>query len=115
MSKIIDSLSKLFEKHRIVIWYDGEQNFIDEFNELVIPGIVKLTIDKNEFALKYRMLIKQPSDKFLLFAAFNKPDNEDNWLLDIELANHVFHTDQEAMYWFRDILTFSTVKIALQR
>ncbi len=98
MSKIIDSLSKLFEKHRIVIWYDGEQNFIDEFNELVIPGIVKLTIDKNEFALKYQMLIKQPSDKFLLFAAFNKPDNEDNWLLDIELANHVFHTDQEAMF-----------------
>lgn len=98
MSKIIESLSKLFEKHRIVIWYDGEQNFIDEFNELVIPGIVKLTIDKNEFALKYQMLIKQPSDKFLLFAAFNKPDNEDNWLLDIELANHVFHTDQEAMF-----------------
>jgi uncharacterized protein (TIGR02687 family) len=98
MSKIIDSLSKLFEKHRIVIWYDGEQNFIDEFNELVIPGIVKLTIDKNEFALKYQMLIQQPSDKFLLFAPFTKPENEDNWLLDIELANHVFHTDQEAMY-----------------
>jgi uncharacterized protein (TIGR02687 family) len=98
MSKIIESLSKLFEKHRIVIWYDGDQNFIDEFNELVIPGIVKLTIDKNEFALKYRMLIKQPSDKFLLFAPFHKPENEDNWLLDIELANHVFHTDQEAMF-----------------
>lgn len=98
MSKIIESLSKLFEKHRIVIWYDGEQNFIDEFNELIIPGIVKLTIDKNEFALKYQMLILQPADKFLLFAPINKPENEDNWLLDIELANHVFHTDQEAMY-----------------
>lgn len=98
MTKIHEGLIKIFEKHRIVIWYDGEKNFSDEFNELVIPGIIKLQIDKNEFALKYRMLIKQPSDKFLLFAAFNKPDNEDNWLLDVELANHVFHTDQEAMF-----------------
>jgi uncharacterized protein (TIGR02687 family) len=98
MSKVIDSLSKLFEKHRIVIWYDGDQKFIDQFNELDIPGILKITIDRNEFALKYQMLIQQPSGKFLLFAPFNKPENEDNWLLDIELSNHVFHTDQEAMY-----------------
>jgi len=98
MSKIIDSLSHLFEKHRIIIWYDGDRKFTDEFNELEIPGIIKITIDKNEFALKYQMLILQPADKFLLFAPINKPENEDNWLLDVELANHVFHTNQEAMY-----------------
>src|SRR5690606_23794674 len=28
----------------------------------------------------------------------SNPVNEDNWLLDLELAHHVFHTDQEAMF-----------------
>ncbi len=98
MSKIVDSLNKLFEKHRIIIWYDGDQNFTQEFEELQLNNANKLIIDRNEFALKYQMLLQKPTEKFLLYAAHDKPDNDENWLLDIELSNHVFHTDQEALF-----------------
>jgi uncharacterized protein (TIGR02687 family) len=98
MSKILESINRLFEKHRIIIWYDGEHNFTKEFEELQLAGANKCIIDRNEFALKYQVLLQKPAEKFLLYAAYNKPDNEDNWLLDIELSNHVFHTDQEAMF-----------------
>lgn len=98
MSKIAEGLTRLFEKHRIVIWYDGEQNFNQEFEELHLVDAIKCIVDRNEFALKHKILLQNPNDKFLLYAPFNKPDNEDNWLLDIELSNHVFHSDQEAMF-----------------
>ena len=40
----------------------------------------------------------QPKGKFLLYFNREKPNNEENWLLDMELAHHVFRTDQEAMF-----------------
>lgn len=98
MSKIKEGLSRLFEKHRIIIWYDGEENFAKEFDEMDIADVRKAIIEKNEFALKYKLLIENKKDKFLLYAKNKRPANEENWLLDIELSNHVFQTDQESMF-----------------
>jgi hypothetical protein len=98
MSKIAEGLTRLFEKNRIIIWYDGEQNFTQEFEELQLVDTSKCIVKGNEFALKHQILLQNPNDKFLLYAPYHKPDNEDNWLLDIELSNQVFHSDQEAMF-----------------
>lgn len=43
------------------------------------------------------MLIQEPEGKFLLYANYARPENDDNLLLDIELSNHVFHSDREAL------------------
>jgi hypothetical protein len=96
MSKIAEGLKRLFDKHRIVLWYDAFGDFTQEFNDVKLPGVTKCEIVKNEFALKYRMLIAEPKSKFLLFGNYDQPNVEDNGLLDIELSNMVFHTDQEA-------------------
>lgn len=97
MSKIEQNLKKLFEKHRIVLWYDPEQNFEEQFQELSVDGVEKLSVDNNEFALKHQMLIKQPELNFLVYKAGDRPDNDENWLLDLELGNHVFETDQAGL------------------
>jgi uncharacterized protein (TIGR02687 family) len=127
MSKIEEALTRLFEKNRIIIWYDGEQSFTQEFEELQLVDIIKCYIKGNEFALKYRILLQNPNDKFLLYAPYLKPDNEDNWLLDIELSNQVFHSDQEAMFlqelnlqyhfrnWIKRYLDFFNSKVRLNK
>jgi uncharacterized protein (TIGR02687 family) len=97
MIKLQKNLSKLFEKHRIILWYDSESNFQSEFQELSISGVEKVIVDQNEFALKHQLLLSQPKQKFLVYRASDRPQNDENWLLDIELSNHVFETDQAGL------------------
>lgn len=97
MSTIEEGLQRLFEKHRIVVWYDALCEFAQEYEEVVLPNVIKCQISNNEFALKHRMLISEPKAKFLLYGKFEQPNPDDNWLLDIELSNIVFHTDQESL------------------
>src|SRR6056297_2959421 len=98
MSKIQQSIEKLLEKHRILLWYDAEQSFTEEFEELSLEGAEKLEVNGNEWQAKVQVLHQKPDQKFLLYLPKEKPADEENWLLDIELAHHVYHTDQEALY-----------------
>ncbi|MBZ9730880.1 BREX-1 system phosphatase PglZ type A [Salegentibacter sp. JZCK2] len=98
MKDIYNALKKLFITNRIIFWYDGKKEFLDEFSDIQIADTNKLKVGGNEFEVKYKILNDSPSEKFLLYLPYEKPSNEDNWLLDLELANHVFHTDKEAMF-----------------
>lgn len=98
MSKIQQSIQQLLQKHRILLWYDAEQTFAEEFESVELKEAIKLDVNGNEFETKVRVLHQEPEQKFLLYIPKEKPADEENWLLDIELANHVFHTDQQAIY-----------------
>ncbi len=97
MSKIKEALQKRFQDHRVIFWYDGKEEFQEAFQQLELPSVEKLTIEGNEFEIKYQIYKQSPEKKFLLYFPYEKPVNEENWLLDVELAHYVFHTDQEAM------------------
>lgn len=97
MSKIAESLTKLFNQHRVVFWYDAKEELREEYSSVSIQDVKKIEGRKNPFELK--VTINQDSDqKYLLYFPYEKPSNESNWLLDMELAYHVFQTDQEALY-----------------
>ena len=102
MDKISEVLIKLFNKHRIIFWYDEKEELKEQYNEILLDDITKIYVQGNEFAVKHFINKQNPSDKFLLYFTGLKPSNEENWLLDMELANHVFHTDQEAM-WLQEM------------
>lgn len=98
MSKIQESITKLFTKHRVLVWYDGGQSFGLEYAAIDIPGITKIDVNNNELAVKYRLYMEEPNSKFLLYLPKEKPEDIDNWLLDVELAYHVYHTDEQALF-----------------
>ena len=98
MSKIQESIDKLMQQHRVLLWYDAEQKFTEEFEALKITNGEKLTVQNNELAVKYKVLRQQPNQKYLIYLPHPKPEDIDNWLLDLELAYHVYHTDQQALY-----------------
>lgn len=95
--KLGKSLEKLYLKHRIVVWYDPEKAFTEELAELSIPEVAVITIENDELAVKYKILHQEPTEKFLLYMPYARPSHEDNWLLDIEMSQKIFHTDQESM------------------
>ncbi len=96
--RIAQALTKLFDRHRIVFWYDTKRELRDDFEGLQLPGVEKLELANNEFGIKYRILREQPEQKFLLYLEGPQPDDLDNWLLDVQLAHGEFRTDQVAIW-----------------
>lgn len=92
--RIAKALNKLFETHRIIFWYDAKSELGEEFEALELNGIEKLRLSNNEFGAKHLMLREEPQQKFLVFRQGPRPDDLDNWLLDVELAHGEFRTDQ---------------------
>ncbi|MHA1279900.1 MAG: BREX-1 system phosphatase PglZ type A, partial [Candidatus Helarchaeota archaeon] len=96
MSKIQKSLTKLFQDHRIIFWYDEKGELQEEFENFSLQDVEKIKIDNNEFGIKYRA-VHQPETKFLIYYDRPKPPDEENWLLDLNLANYEFSADRAAL------------------
>jgi uncharacterized protein (TIGR02687 family) len=97
--KIIQALTSLFDKQRIVFWYDTGREFRADFEALELPGVEKIELANNEFGVKYRVLREQPEQQFLLYREGPEPAHLDNWLLDVRLASgRTFQTDQVALW-----------------
>jgi uncharacterized protein (TIGR02687 family) len=96
--RIKQGLLKVFDRHRVVFWYDKKNELRKEFESLELPDIDKIELKNNEFAVKYRLLREGAGNKFLLYQQGEQPPDIDNWLLDVFLANGEFRTDQIAIW-----------------
>ncbi|QFZ53332.1 BREX-1 system phosphatase PglZ type A [Oceanihabitans sp. IOP_32] len=95
--KIQEALEHKFKSHDVIFWYDENSELKEDFENLVFNSIEKVHVNGNEFEVKHRVTTKKAEEKYLLYFNTKKPKNNENWLLDLELAYHQFHTDQEAI------------------
>ena len=110
--KIKEALIQQFKKHDVVFWYDEHSEFLEDFKDLSFSEITSIHVQGNEFEIKYKVTQKALEEKFLLYFNTPKPEDHQNWLLDLELAYHVFYTNQEALilqeigldYHFKDAI-----------
>jgi len=102
MTRIVNALENLFNRHRIVFWYDAKRELRAEFESLrsanCLPGVEIIELANNEFSLKYRLLRQEPEQKFLLYHEGPPPEMLDNWLLDVQFAQGQFRADQAALW-----------------
>lgn len=89
---------KLFGRHRIVFWYDAKRELRNDFEALALAGVHKIELTNNEFGVKHRILREEPENKFLLYREGPRPEDLENWLLDVQLAQGEFRTDQVALW-----------------
>jgi uncharacterized protein (TIGR02687 family) len=83
------------EQHRIVFWYDAEQSFREELDQLELPGIQVLDMAQEaSLALKFRLELDDPQGKYLLYFPSAEPDIKEDWLLDIKLYSRSFYADR---------------------
>jgi uncharacterized protein (TIGR02687 family) len=102
MTRIAQAITRLFQRHRIVFWYDVKEELRQEFEAVTLPGVEKIVLDNNAFGVKVRILREQPEQSFLLYHEGPPPDDLDNWLLDVQLAYGQFRADRVSL-WLNEV------------
>lgn len=78
MDRIEEALQRIFQKYRVVFWYDEKQELTEQFQSLSLPGLEKLEVYNNQFEVKYTILREKPTQKFLLYFREAQPNLADN-------------------------------------
>lgn len=116
VNKIKDNLQQRFnttpnypKKRHIIFWYDEGGSFKDIIDEIELPNIRKVylekglnrrgeEIDTNIFELKYELEVLDKKSNFLIYSENGRPEeNRENFLLDIELYSEYFEANKSAM------------------
>ncbi len=97
-TKVQAALEKLFRQYRLIFWYDDKTEMTGLFQSLQIPEVDKVVIENNEFTLKHKLLVEHPTQRFLIYQPNAKPEDTENWLLDLLLSNYEFHTEASSLY-----------------
>ncbi|NLU01329.1 MAG: BREX-1 system phosphatase PglZ type A [Pseudomonas lundensis] len=86
------------ENHRIVFWYDPEQSFVSELEQLDLPDVQVLNMQgKSTFGTKLKLELEDTEGKYLLYFPCAEPDANDDWLLDIKLYSRSFYADKVSL------------------
>ena len=96
--QIINKLQELFKDQRIIFWYDGGAEFTDFITETSLEDVSIWNLSEHgQLETKIELEQTNPAGKYLLYAPFAKPDNADNWLLDVLLYSEEFRADKAAI------------------
>lgn len=103
--KIIEDLNRRFAmplpefyKRRIVFWLDDDGEYADKIEEISLleAKVIALT-GSNTFAMKKLITVDDTSSNFLVYRPFSIED-EDNWLLNVELYSEEYRSDLISSY-----------------
>lgn len=97
VASLLPHLERRFRDRRIVFWHDPASQYASVIDGFALPGITTLQVANDEYAIKYRLLQEQPTDKFLVYRSGTVPGGVGNWLLDLELAYGVFTADRSSL------------------
>lgn len=98
--RIRDALDDRFirDGERIVFWYDPERAFAEMLPELDPGDVTVLRLDEQSgLAVKVRLELEDTTGRYLLYAPFEPPGYDQDWLLDIRLYSAVFRADRASM------------------
>lgn len=97
--RIAETLEKLVaEGHRIIWWTDPDGEFAEMVGELQIDHAeTLLCADHAALALKRRVELDAPDQRFIIYEAGHPPAPEKDWCLDIRLYAEHFAADVSSM------------------
>ena len=98
MKRIHDSLQRVFQRHRLVFWYDATGEWAETFKAYPDATVAKLSVAGNEFGTKVRIVRDpNPEAKFLIYVPTARPVDADNWLLDLLLQGYEYKADKASL------------------
>lgn len=97
MKRIHDSLGRVFERHRLVFWYDPKTEWTDAFDSFAHDDVTKLTVLGNEFGTKVHIARAAEDARFLIYFPALRPPDADNWLLDLLLQGYEYRADKASL------------------
>jgi len=83
--------------HRIVFWYDETKDFYDDIKIDHLENVRIVIFENNEFSIKHLLEVEDKESKFLIYLPCARPQDKDNWLLDILLYSEEYYADEVAL------------------
>jgi uncharacterized protein (TIGR02687 family) len=97
-SRIHFSLQDLFQRHRLIFWYDAVGEWRKSFDAFEEAAVEKILVQNNEFGTKVKILgSPQSEQRFLVYVPAARPPDGENWLLDLLLQGHDFKADRASL------------------
>jgi uncharacterized protein (TIGR02687 family) len=82
---------------RIIFWYDQEGKFLDDIEDDDFAEVKLVIYKKNEFEIKYLIEVIDIKSKFLIYIPTERPNDKENWLLDVLLYSDEYYADDVAL------------------
>lgn len=96
-TRIHFSIQDLFQRNRLIFWYDAAGEWRQAFDSFAGKDVRKLMVQGNEFGTKVTILGAAPTERFLIYVPAACPAAADNWLLDLLLQGHEFKADRASL------------------
>ena len=113
--EIINLFNKKDTDRKIVFWYDAPANFKEDIIADNYDCCKVLICDKNEFAIKKEIEHDNTKSNYLVYIPSEKPDDRDNWLLDILMYSEEYYADTIALTMRRLGLTNPDLRRVIER
>jgi len=98
MKRVHDSLQRVFQRSRIVFWYDPNEEWREAFHAFTDDTVTRLEVRGNEFGTKVRIVRDpNPAARFLVYVPSARPPDGENWLLDLLLQGHEYKADKASL------------------
>ena len=96
------------KKRHIIFWYDPDKAFKDIIPELEIDNVKIIVLEKttnrkgelistNIFDTKYTLEYRDLESNYLIYSEYPRPEDRENYLIDIEKYSEFFVADKSAM------------------
>ena len=96
------------KKRHIIFWYDPDKAFKDIIPELEIENVKIIVLEKttnrkgelistNVFDTKYTLEYRDLESNYLIYSEYPRPEDRENYLIDIERYSEFFVADKSAM------------------
>lgn len=96
------------KKRHIIFWYDPDKAFKDIIPELEIDNVKIIVLEKttnrkgelistNIFDTKYTLEYRDLESNYLIYSEYPRPEDRENYLIDIERYSEFFVADKSAM------------------
>src|SRR2546425_3818004 len=96
--RIHSSLRHVFERHRLVFWYDATGEWTQVFDAYTDEKVVKVKVAGNELGTKVGVVREpNPETRFLFYISSIRPADADNWLLDLLLQGYEYKADKASL------------------
>jgi uncharacterized protein (TIGR02687 family) len=85
------------QDYRIIFWYDETKSFYDDVKNDKFNNVKTIIFDKNEFEIKYLIEVEDKTSNLLIYFPIGRPQDKDNWLLDILIYSYEYYADEVAL------------------
>ena len=101
LNQVTTSLTDLFneplndgESRKIVFWTDMDEEFVTDYEKVVIDGVKIIHLhDNNQFYVKHLLEEEDTNSSYLIYTNLNL-DSKENWLYDTVMYSKTFYADR---------------------